>query len=200
MVATIKLYIDIGGSDNTPGSSIDTTALSPNLRFKTADDNTIDSNNPIPIPPSGTNYSFWKSLYLQCTVAPSTSVNNFRIYTDAAGFGTGITTYIGDEYPVRSNGVVTGYDVATGTPGDTGDEMLDVTNGHSELSAKTDLFSYTSGSPLTISDSAFILESGNIIDAINETTAYFILQVAVGSTATPGTKTAETITILYDEV
>ena len=197
MVAIIKVFQDIGGADTTPGSNIDTSVSNPNLRFKTIDNNVIDSANPIPIPGSGTKYSYWKNLYLKCTQAPSVSVDNFRMYADGAGFGTDITLNIADQYPTRANGDTSGYEVATGTPNDTGDEMV---VSHAALSSSTDFFTYTSSVPLTILNSAFISEGGNILDAVNETTHYFLLQVSVGENATPGPKTAETITILYDEV
>ena len=51
MVATVHVFFDFAGSDNTPGTQQDTNGLGPpNLRFKTADDATIDAINPIPIP------------------------------------------------------------------------------------------------------------------------------------------------------
>ena len=54
MVATVAVFFDFGGSNTTPATEQDTSALGPpNLRFKTADDATIDNQNPIPIPASG---------------------------------------------------------------------------------------------------------------------------------------------------
>ena len=98
MSAVFDVYFDFGGSDASPGTEQDTDALGPpQVRFKTADDATIDNNNPIPIPVAGTNYSYMKHLYLYCGTAPGTQVDNVRIYTDGGGFGAGITVYSGDE-------------------------------------------------------------------------------------------------------
>lgn len=194
MAADMSVYFDFGGSDGSPGTEQDTDALGPpRIRFKTADDATIDTNNPIPIPDAGTKYSYWKQCYLYCTGAPSTKVDNVKLYSDGGGFGTGITVKVGDEFPVKTAALDTGYEVATGTPGDTGDEMVAA---HADLTGSTDLFSFTSGSPLAVS----INEAGNIIDAIGETTNYVCMQMEVVSTASPGDLTDETITFQYDEV
>ena len=190
----MDVYFDFGGSDTAPGTEQDTDALGPpRMRFKTADDATIDTNNPIPIPGAGTKYSYWKQIYLYCGTAPSTKVDNVKLYTDAAGFGTGITVKAGDEFPTKTSASDAGYEVATGTPGDTGDEMVAA---HAGLTGSTDVFTFTSGAPLSVS----IGEAGNIIDAIGESTNYVVLQMEVGSTASPGDLTDETFTWQYDEV
>lgn len=194
MAATMNVYFDFGGSDGNPGTNQNVDSLGPpNLRFKTADDANIDANNPIPIPSSGTKYSYWKHIYLYCSSAPNTQINNVKLYTDGGGFGTGVTLYVGDQFPTKNSGSSSGYEVATGTQGDTGDEMV---ANHSGISSKSDLFSYTSSSPLSVS----ISESGGIIDAVGETTNYVVLQMAVDNTASPGNLADETITFSYDEI
>ena len=55
MAAVMDVYFDFGGSDTSPGTEQDTDALGPpRMRFKTADDATIDlnklSNSVQPIP------------------------------------------------------------------------------------------------------------------------------------------------------
>jgi len=193
MAAVFNVNYDFGGTDNTPGTEQNTDGLGPpNVRFKTADDATIDTNSPIPIPAAGTNYSFWKQIYLYCATAPDTQVDNVKFYTDGGAFGTGIVTNIGDELPVKSSTADTGYDVATGTIGTTGDVMTD----HTDITAVTDAFSFTSGSPKSITTS----EAGSVIDAIGETTNYIVLQMAVGTTASPGDLANETFTYQYDEI
>lgn len=194
MAATFNVMFDFGGTDGSPGTSQNIDSYSPNLRFKTADNATIDANHPIPIPTSGTNYSYWKQIYLKCTGAPTTQVDNIRFYSDgSSGFGTGVALKVGDETPVKNSGASTGYEVATGTAGSTGDEMVAA---HAGLTGSASVFSYTSASPLTVS----ISESGNIINATNETTNYIILQMEVADTASPGSLSAETLTFMYDEV
>jgi hypothetical protein len=195
MVAVFSVYYDTTGTDATPGASTDVDALGPpTLRFKTNDNTTIDSVDPVPIPSSGTNYSYWKQIYLYCDTAPDTQVDNVKFYTDGGGFGTGITLNVGDEFPTHTNASDAGYEVATGTSGTTGDE---VTAAHASVTGVTDAFTFTSGSPLS---GPSISEDSSVINAIGETTNYLVLQLAVISTATPGNKTDETLTFQYDEI
>jgi len=195
MAAVFNVNFDFGGSDGTPGTEQNTDGLGPpNVRMKTADDATIDSTNPIPIPPSGTRRSFWKQLYLYCATAPSTQVDNVKFYTDGGGFGTGITLYVGEQFPTKNSGSDAGYEVAAGTVGQDGDEMV---ANHGGITSKADAFSFTSGSPLS---GPSISEAGNIIDAIGETTNYIVVQMDVADTASPGDLTDETMTFQYDEI
>lgn len=191
MVATFNVMLDFGGSDNSPGTSTNTDALGPpNIRFKRADNATIDTNNPCIVPTSGTSYSRWKQIYLKCTGAPNTQCDNFKIYTDGAGFGTGITVNVADANPVHNSGATTGYDVS-----DTDDQAM-ASGGHTDVTTVTDLFTYTSGSPRTVTCG----ETGSKIDATNETTNYLVLQMETISTASPGDLTNETISYQYDEI
>lgn len=195
MAADLSVYFDFGGSDTSPGTEQDTDALgAPNVRWKTADDATIDANNPIPKPSAGTKRSYWKQLYLYCDTGPATQVDNLKFYTDGTGYGTGITLKVGDEFPTKNSGSDAGYEVATGTPGDTGDEMVAA---HAGLSGSTDAFSFTSGSPLS---GPSISEAGNIINASGETSDYLVFQLEVVSTASAGNLADETLTFMYDEI
>lgn len=190
MVAVVEVYLDTGGTDNSPGTSTSTDALGPpNIRFKRADNATIDTANPCLVPAAGTSYSRWKEIYLKCTTAPNTQIDNVKIYTDGAGFGTGITVKVGDQTAVKNSGASTGYDVA-----DTDDQAL--AGGHTDITTTTDFFTFTSGSP----KSCTISEAGSIINATNETTDYVILQMETISTASPGNLADETITWQYDEI
>lgn len=191
MVATVAVFVETG--PNATPVPTDTSALGPpNIRFKTADDSVIDANNPIPIPTSGTNRSFWKHIFLQATGGTFTQIDNVKFFTDGTGFPTGITTFVGDETPTKNSGATTGYDQATGTIGTNGDELTT----HANITAKTDAFSFTSGSPKTVS----ISEAGNIIDASGETTNYVVGQMDVADTASPGDLADETWTFQYDEI
>jgi len=195
MVATLSVFKDTAGSDGSPGTSTDIGPLGPpSLRLKTVDDVTVDSTNPVPIPNSGTNYSFVSSLYVKVLVAPNTQINNFKVFTDGNAFGTGITTSIGDQYPTRNHSSTSGYKKATGTTGTTGTEMTAFYTG---ITTKTNIFTYTSGSPVS---GPTISESGGILVNVGDTTNYFVVQAAVGSTTSPGKKTASTWTIQWDEI
>lgn len=195
MVADLSVLFDLSGTDGTPGTNQDTDALGPpNIRWKTNDNATIDSVDPVPIPAAGTNYSYWKQIYLKCDVAPDTSVDNIKFFTDGTGYGTGITLNVADQFPTKNNASSSGYEVATGTPGSTGNEVI---ANHAGVTSVTDSFTFTSGSPLA---GPTISEDTNIINAVGETTNYLVFQLAVISTATPGNKTDETLTFQYDEI
>ena len=184
MVAVFDVSYDSGGTDNSPAS----TSAVTNLRFNAEDTNDQDLLSPIIIPAAGTEYSYWKQIYLDCTTAPDTQVDNVRIYTDGTiGWGTGVTLYVGDGAQVRNSGSNAGYDIAN---------AQEVITNHTDVSAKTDMFSFTSGSPRTVT----ISEAGNIINAINESSDYIVLSLEVESTATAGTKATETVTWQYDEI
>jgi len=195
MVATVAVFIDTGGSSGSPAASTDVTSLSPvQLRFKTADNATIDNADPIPIPATGNVNSFWKSIYLKCTGGSFTQIDNVKFYTDGSNFGTGIVTYVGDQLPTHNSGATTGYVLASGTVGTDGAEMVASYTG---VSAKTNAFSFTSaGTTKTIT----ISEAGGLIDASGESTNYLVTQMNVASTAGPGNLANETWTYQYDEI
>lgn len=189
MVAVFSVFLDTGGTDNSPGLSTDIDALGPPaLRFKQGDDPTIDSADPMPITAATTEFSRWKQLYLKCDTAPDTQVDNVRFFTDGGGFGTGITVNVGDEFPLHSAAVTTGYDVS---------DANEVMTNHTDITGSTSAFNYTTGSPLS---GPSISEAGSIIDAIGETTNYLVLQMEVIDTASPGNLADETFTFRYDEI
>lgn len=175
MPATVETRVNTGAGP--------TSAAAATVRLKNADNNTIDANNPVVRPLAGVNYSFWKTIHFHCTGAPDTSISNVKLYTDGALGWTGITTYVGDQQTDT-------YVQATGNS-DSGDEMV---ANHSQISSRTDLFSYTSGSPLDVSlASTWDNTTGRI-------TAYVVLQAEVSNTANGGAQAAETATWRYDEV
>mgnify|MGYP000241215915 CR=1 FL=1 len=190
MVATVQVFTDFGGAVNAPGTKQNINAVGPpNARFKDADNNTIDTLNPIPIPSSGTRFSRWKHFYIEVTVAPDTQIDNLKIFTDGTGFGTGITVEVAQETPANTAAGDAGYDVA-----DVANE--DMTNHADVILTPQDFFTKTCGAPKTVT----ISEAGSILDAIGEESDYVILQMEVLSTATPGDLTDETITNEYDEI
>jgi len=184
MVAIFDVVRNFGGTDNAPASE----EVVANLRFNAEDTNDQDLASPIVIPGAGTEYSYIKHLFLKCTTAPDTQVDNVKLYSDTAlGWGTGVTVFIGDGVQTKNSGSSAGYDVA---------DAQEVITNHTHVAAKTDLFSFSLGTPRNMT----ISEAGAIIDAINETTDYAVLSLEVASTAVAGTKAAETITWQYDEV
>lgn len=152
-----------------------TNKSSGTIRFKDADNATVDANNPLVIPTSSSIYSYTKKLRAYMEAPPNTQVDNLRWYTDGTNsFGTGITV------TAKNLGTTWGANYKT------------------LMSGGSDLFGYTSGSPLNgdatdtgpfvpADDNSYI---GDLIE----------LQMAIASTASPGTLTAETLTFAYDEI
>jgi len=188
--ATFSVIYDWAGSDNSPGTSTDITSLGPpTLKFKNADDATIDSNNKLTVPASTTIYSFFKQIFLKCTAnADVHTINNVKIYSDGGNsLGTGVDCNVALQFPVHnSTPTTTGYDLAT---------AAHMTTDHTDVTTEASIFNYASGTGLAVS----ISESGSVINATNETTNYVVLQISVASTASPGVTTTETGTWSYDE-
>lgn len=192
MVATMSVYFDFGGSNGTPGTEQDVDALGPpRLRFKDADDATIDTNDKLVVPAAGTKYSYWKHIYLYCDAADSHTMNNFAIYSDGAnGLGTGVDVKVGLQFPTKTNASSAGYEVA-----DTDDE--DLVSDHTGISSVASIFNYTSGEANDLDVTCG--ESGSAIDAVGETTNYVLTEMEVINTASPGDCPDEDGWFSYDE-
>lgn len=168
MAATIQIHemsaLD-SGVDKTSGT----------VRFKGADNSTVDANDPLQVPGAGTNYSYSKKLRPYMVAPPDTNVSNLRWYTDGAnGFGTGIG--------VNAKNLGTTWGA----------------NYNTAMSGGSDLFGYTSGSPLdgdgTDTGPFVLADDDSYIGDLIE------LQMTVASTASNGALTAETLTLAYDEI
>ena len=166
MAATIQI-ISLHGATGSTETQVDGGTM----RFKAADDDTANTSNPLVIPGAGSIYSYIKQIRFKCTVAPSNLVDNLKFYTDGSnglGTGVGITgkTYVAGSY------------------------INPATQGQTQLSGTTNIFTYTSGSPLAVSGSTS--GTGLFSDII-------ALQMDVASTAGQGTTPSETLTFSYDE-
>lgn len=126
MAATVQI-IEKTGAGGTP-----TDKTSGTIRFKNADNATVDTSNPMVKPGSGTDYSFEKWLRFNVTGGTYTEITNIKAYSDGAnGLGTGVGLYAK---------AVASYATpaeATGTAG------------------YTDFFTYTSGSALSLGAGPF---------------------------------------------
>jgi len=177
MAATFDVEIDTGA---TP-----TMASLTNLRFNEADDNDQDTGNPCQIPGAGTDYSYWKHIYLRCTGGTFTQCDNFQYYSDGAAMDTGTLIKVSTNEVLNDSG----YDQATGT-----DEMV---ANHTGVTSSADCNNYTSGgSKLAFS----VVPGDDIIDTSGEETNYLVFQLEISSTASPGQMTSKTHTIQYDEI
>ena len=167
------------------GNSVKTDKTGSTVRFKTADNATVDTNNPITIPTSGQTHSFEKWCRMAITgTPPSQRINNLKFYTDGTNsYGTGITLYgeVGSSGTFRS--------AAQGASG------AAVPLGGSGSITMTNTFVYTSGGTLALSSAAETF-SGSAVDMGRFT----VLVMTISAAATQGTLTAETGTFSYDEV
>lgn len=165
MAATI-LIRELNTVSETP-----TDKTSETIRFKNADNATVDYADPLVKPASShiNSYEKWVRLYMDD--APTGAITTVRAYSDGSNtFGTGITAKAG----------------ATGS-------FVTPTSSDSSV-ATTDLFSYTSVAPLSLGagpyDSAYLDTSFG---------SYLVMQMYVDSTAAAGISGSETLTIAYDE-
>ena len=122
MAATV-IVNEFHGPTATP---VKTNKTSGTVRFKNADNATVDLNDPMVIPTSGTDISFEKILRLNAT-GTFTQLSNYQFYTDgASGLGTGV----GLQYKTEG---------AYGTP-------IQPTS----TAGFSDIFAATSGTPVTL--------------------------------------------------
>lgn len=179
MAATVQIRRLTGVAAAT---STDITNISTRANAEDAH-STAGTTNPIQIPASGTNYSFWVITQLFCSVAASVSLSNLKWFSDGAnGLGTGVTAKVN---------TASGYVQASGTVGTTG-LQLTVGNYATLAGAPTDAFAFTSAAPLSVAGSL-----GAATGAFGDRVVY---QLEVVNTAVPGATAAETWTWRYDEI
>ncbi len=163
MAATVKIY-----EITAQNSGVDKTNAT--VRFKLADNTTVDSSNPVTIPSSGYTRSYTKQLRLYAATAPSSYINNFKLYSDG------------------TNGMGTGVDINATNAG------ITFTSNATAAMSGSDLFSYTSGSPLALNVSATNQTGTGMTGDIVK------LQLVASSQANPGQTNSEELTFSYDEV
>lgn len=168
MAATTAIY-------QYTGSGPSSTSIT-NQRFCTADVANDSGTYNLVKPSSGTNYSYTSTVALYVSSGPSGTISNIKWYSDGGGFGTGFTL----------KGIMTNtYTQAVGTSGTTG--TLDAT----VYTSGTDMFTYTSGSPLTVTSAA--------TTGTGRYSYYVRSQLAMSTSVATGTMTAETFTFRWDE-
>lgn len=88
MAATVQI-VEKNGAGGTQ-----TDKTSGTVRFKNADNSTVDLNNPMVKPTSGSDWSFEKWLRLNVTGGTYSQITNIKAYTDgSSGLGTGINLW-----------------------------------------------------------------------------------------------------------
>lgn len=178
MAATVQIY------ERTTVTPTNTDITTTNSRYLLADSTSAaTTSNPLQIPASSTNNSYWKSRYLNCTVTPAGTIDTIKYYTDGANsYGTGVTETVS-----TANALT--YVVATGSA--TSGTLLSNAN-YSGSGSTVNSFTYTSGSALSITGSISNPSTGKISD-------FWVEQMNVASTATPGATPTETKTISWNE-
>lgn len=140
------------------------------IRFKNADNATVDLVNPMVVPGTGSDFSFDKWLRLKIgATGPASQITNLKFYTDGVNnLGAGILLWAK---------AVAAY----ATP--------------AEATASTgyvNAFTYTSAAPLALGAGPFSTINTEIGD-------HAVLMCEVQSTAGPGTP-SEGLTFAYDEI
>lgn len=179
MAATIIIRRWTGAS----GSPTKTDITSINTRANAEDSHsTAGTSNSILVPTdASTNWSYWVSTQLDASAITGGTVDNLKWYTDSSdNFGTGVSATGQDS---------TAYKQAAGTPGTSGTELT-VGNHPSLSGAPVDPFTFTSGSPKSISGSTS--STGDFGDQ-------FVYQIGVTSAASSGATAQETFTWKYDD-
>ena len=147
------------GTDKTSGT----------VRFKAADNVTVDDANRLQIGGS-TTYSYTKHLRGYVSSAPDTDFSNLEAYTDGGTFANSVTC----QYTVTNTWSA---NVTTNISG-------------------TDLFTMTAGNKIDMNSWDATWTAG---EATGYWGSNLRVQLAVGSDAAPGLLVGETLTFSYDE-
>ena len=176
-------------NEKNGGGEVATDKTSGTVRFKNADDASVDLNNPLVVPDSGQEFSFQKYLRLEITDwGGATQIDNLRAYSDGANnFGTGIKlwyttagSYVTPEIP--SEAVDPPQFPGTGSP----------------AVAMQDFFATSAGSPIDMDAvNTGPITAGSPTQEIGD---YLILVMEIEPTATQGVLSTETLTFAYDEI
>lgn len=172
MAATIQIH------EMTTDANTGVNKTSGTVRFKdtpSTSSTAVDTSNPLVVPTSGTNYSYVKKLRAYMEAPPDTNITDMRWYSDGTNsFGTGIAV------TAKNLGTTFGTHYKTA------------------MSGGSDLFGYTSGSPLDGDGT----DTGPFVPADDNTYIGDIieLQMSVASTATNGALSAESVTLAYSEI
>ncbi|UCC92563.1 MAG: hypothetical protein JSW25_07815 [Thermoplasmata archaeon] len=178
MAATVNVR-EKNGTGETPTNKDGGT-----VRFKNADNATVDLNNPLIVPTSNREYSYekWLRFYIGAT-GPSSQITNLEFYMDGSkGWQAGVKLW--------ADGTETTYSTP-GVPTETNDPPQVPVNG--TPASASDAFGYTSGTPLSLGSGPYSSTSADMGN-------YLILVMEVETGSTPELLTAEQATFEYDEI
>lgn len=166
--------------NGTTGSPTQTDKTSGDIRYRQSNSATVDANNPLSKPTSGSTWSFdkWLQLHIGAT-GPTGQITNLQWYSDGTNnYGTGITAFIKTTNPGSATFV---------TPTNPGTDT-----------GYTSQFTYTSGA----SKNMDAVTAGAPYSTINTDIGDFaVLHMTIDSTVTaPQNPTSsETLTWSWDE-
>lgn len=173
MASTTRVVVFHGSS---PTTSIITNT---HIRFKRADDDTVNTANPIPIPTNSINYSWRKHTKLEFVTAPPEEITNLRWLSDGTTVGTGVQLVV-----TRTN---------TYVQGSVSDETAQVTGDDTTVDATT----YTTSSPLVVNAGTVVTSTDTFPRLGNQ--KFVAQQMKVFTTALAGSTSARTYVCRYDE-
>lgn len=177
MAATVQIREKNGAGQTA------TDKTSATIRFKKADNATVDLNNPLVVPTSATEYSYQKWLRLHVASGTFTQISNLRAFTDgSSGYGTGVKLWF---LPVGTYATPAIPSTAQDPPQYSATPMVNA-------------FSYTSGSPLDIDAiNTGPFDSTGLPKDIGDYVVA-VMEIEVG--ASQGVKPAEGISFVWDEI
>ena len=184
MAATVNIYELNGAAPGTP-----TSKTSGTIRFKNADNATVDLVNPLVVPTTNREYSYEKYLRLRVDDAGGfTQISDLQAYSDAAnGFGAWVKCWY----------ALTGSYEAPEIPTETVDPPQSRAVG-SPQEDMADFFGLTSGSPANMDAiNAGPFTDGSPAECIGD---FLVLVMEVETTASAGTTPSETLTFAYSEI
>ena len=158
-----------------------TDKTSASIRMGTSDELTASN---IPVPSSGSNYSYWMSTGLYITVAADNAINNVRWYSDGTNsLGTGVAMVV---TPASA------YVQAVGTAGSSG-STLSLANHSGASAAPVEFQTYTTGTKLVVDGSV-----GAVTGSLDDW-PLVVHQIQVETGAGAGNSGEETLTWQWDE-
>ncbi len=118
MAATVQILEKNGAGPTTTDKTAGT------IRFKNADDATVDTVNPMTKPGAGSDWSWEKWIRFNVSAGSYTEIRNIKAYTDgASGWGAGInlwwkavTAYATPAEGTSSAGYTDGFSFTSGAP------------------------------------------------------------------------------------
>lgn len=167
-----------------------------NIRFKQADNSTKDTLNPIPVPRSGSKYSFRKQTKLMFLTAPPNQIQNLRWFSDGI--------------PIQSGNVAVqvGLNAAYyqgGTNGDNGNnDIITINTGTQDvgITNAADSVAYTQFVPLTLV-SGIVVHSTSTFPNFGDTSTtqpFLVQQMKISPGAQSGNTVDKSYVYRYDEL